>query len=226
MSIFAERLDRVKRETGLKKQEIAAKLNISRTMLYNYEKGENDPSRDVLLELAKLEKLFNYVHKQEGDKLTNVNQNGGLSLPDDAFSNVHMVPMVDWLEVGQNIDRLEDTDRAMIPTQCPDLSAFAVTLGDDPMMQPLFRDGDVIVVMPNTFAHSSSYALCKFKEGGIVFRWLSPRVLGEGSEPTGEEILMLVPLHANGETRTYKESDFEWIYPIWERKTLLWKHKS
>lgn len=52
MTIFSERLKRLRKNKGLKQQELASKLNISQKSYSNWENGKTEPSFDNLVKLA------------------------------------------------------------------------------------------------------------------------------------------------------------------------------
>jgi transcriptional regulator with XRE-family HTH domain len=52
--MLTERLKELRSGTGLKQEDIAIKLNISRSTYANYENGASEPSIPILLDLAKI----------------------------------------------------------------------------------------------------------------------------------------------------------------------------
>lgn len=54
---FMQNLTRFRKNQGLSQSEVADKLKIARTTYQSYEKGRNEPSLEILLNLSKLYKV-------------------------------------------------------------------------------------------------------------------------------------------------------------------------
>ena len=54
MTIFSERLKRLRKNKGLKQQEIADLVHVNRVTYTNWEKGKREPSFEILVKLADL----------------------------------------------------------------------------------------------------------------------------------------------------------------------------
>ena len=124
------------------------------------------------------------------------------------------IPVVGWAHAGQaaSYDELPKDWQELIPTDCRDSRAFGVTLEGD-SMEPSFREGDMLVLMPSEEIYSGCFAVCRFVDDGVVFRRL---------EFIGDRI-QLVPLNARYEPSHHQRSEFNWIYPVWGRWSQLWK---
>lgn len=208
MSSLAERLYRITKRHPLfnSKAKLADHLGLSRSMLYNYENGNPPAPREFLDKLTALE-------------IT-------LDIPDAGFSSTvqedtpvygggaRRIPVIGWAHAGQasTYEEMAHDWRRYIASDCRDPKAFAVTLEGD-SMEPYFREGDELILMPGEEAHSGCYAVCRFNDDGVVFRRIE--LMGD--------IIRLVPLNPRYEPCNYNRSEFSWIYPTWERRSQLWK---
>lgn len=205
MSDLSTRLFTLQRAMGIKqKEKIAEMLSVSRTMLYNYEQGDPEPPRELLLTLERLEREADIEHP-----FTPI-----LKEDAKAYGASRLIGLIGWAHAGEaeSYEELTDTWKKMIPTDCRDLKAFAVTLEGD-SMEPKYCEGDVIVVQPSEDPHSGCLVVAKFKNDGVIFRRI---------EMTGKTIT-LVPLNHRYETSQHTLEEFSWIYPVWGRWTQVWR---
>ena len=124
------------------------------------------------------------------------------------------VPVVGWAHAGHaaSYEELPIQWQETVPTDCRDPRAFSIVLEGN-SMEPIFRDGDQLVVMPSEVAHSGCYAVCRFLNDSFVFRRVE--IIGDS--------IRLAPLNDKYEATTHNRAEFSWIYPIWERRSRHWK---
>lgn len=125
------------------------------------------------------------------------------------------IGVIGWAHAGQaaSYEEIPESWQRTIPTDCRDPNAFAVTLEGD-SMEPMFRDGDLLVLMPSERIHNGCIAVVRLVTDGILLRRLEIR---------GKKI-RLVPL--NRESYEVEEIDCEqvsWAYPVWGRWSQVWK---
>lgn len=187
-----------------KKEKIAELLNVSRTMLYNYEQGDPPPPRELLSTLDRLE-------REAG-----IEQMFTSSLPEDtpAYGNFRTIGVTGWAHAGEagSYEEIPEHWKGKIPTECRDPKAFAVILEGD-SMEPKYSEGDLLVVQPTEQAHSGCLVVAKFAHDGVIFRRF---------EITGK-IVTLVPLNRRYQATQHSIEDFSWIYPVWGRWTQVWR---
>src|SRR5690606_26219856 len=124
------------------------------------------------------------------------------------------IGVIGWAHAGQAASYEEiplDWQRT-IPTDCRDPNAFAVTLEGD-SMEPLFRDGDLIVLMPSERIHNGCIAVVRLASDGVLLRRLEVR---------GKH-LRLVPLNHRYEVEEMPCDQISWAYPVWGKWTQVWK---
>lgn len=127
---------------------------------------------------------------------------------------VRMIPVVSWAHAGEaeSYEELPKDWQDKIPTNCTDESAFSVELHGD-SMEPRFSEGDRLILMPNQKAHNGCLAVCRFKNDGVIFRRI--QVIYDR--------IRLLPINPMYESTEHSENEFLWIYPVWARRTQIWK---
>ena len=208
---LTERLFLLQRALKLKKKEELAKLlEVSRTMLFNYENDDPPPPPEFLSRLVELERratpeqLFAGSEARVGEEAPTYR----------VREKSRQIPVIGWAHAGEaaSYEEIAPSWVDKVPTECRDDKAFAVRLEGDSMERD-FKDGDILVVMPQAEPYSGCFVVARFKDDGVVFRRL---------ETAGKRIL-LVPLNERYEVTSHEEDEFAWIYPVWGRWSQLWK---
>lgn len=124
------------------------------------------------------------------------------------------IPVIGWAHAGQaaSYEEMPEDWQQMIPTDCRDPKAFAVMLEGD-SMEPLFRDGDLLVLMPSQRIHNGCLAVIRLASDGVLLRRVEVR----------EERLRLVPLNPRYEAEEMSGDQISWAYPVWGRWSQVWK---
>jgi SOS-response transcriptional repressor LexA len=208
MSNLSERIYRITRRhpTLTGKAKLAEALHCSRSMLYNYESDNPAPPREFLDKLAALEVTLD------------IGEDDGSSVVQETKmvygAGARRIPVVGWAHAGQagTYDEISQDWRRFIASDCRDAKAFAVTLEGD-SMEPNFKDGDHLVLMPGEEAYSGCLAVCRFVDDGVLFRRL---------EFMGAQV-RLMPLNERYPTTIHERAEFSWIYPVWESRRQIWK---
>lgn len=208
MAEFSARLFRLQRSLGIKKkEEIAQKLGVSRTMLYNYEQGNPQPPAEILSTLATLEEQAGIEHLSTvGEVLKE--ETVVSSLP------IRMIPVVGWAHAGTatSYEELPVSWQERVPTECRDKKAFAVRLEGD-SMEPKFSESDLLIVQPSEEIYSGCLAVLRFASDGVLFRRVEVR----------ESSIILVPLNDRYKVEEVPKSDILWAYPVWGMWRQVWK---
>lgn len=135
-----------------------------------------------------------------------------LGFPEKGSSR--QIPVVGWAHAGQaaTYEELPADWQRLIPTDCRDPKAFAVTLEGD-SMEPLFRDGDLLVLMPSERVHNGCIAVVRLATDGVLVRRMEVR----------EDKFRLVPLNPRYEVEELACEQISWAYPVWGRWSQVWK---
>ena len=205
MSDLNLRLFTLQKAMGIRKKEkIAELLDVSRTMLYNYEQGDPPPPRELLLTLDRLE-------REAG-----IGQSFSSSLNEDPveYGRPKMIGVTGWAHAGEaeSYEEIPEHWKGKIPTECRDPKAFAVILEGD-SMEPKYSEGDLLVVQPTEQAHSGCLVVAKFVNGGVIFRRLE--FIGK--------IVTLAAENVDYKPSQHSIEEFSWIYPVWGRWTQVWR---
>lgn len=80
-------------------------------------------------------------------------------------------------------------------------------------MEPLFRDGDLLVLMPSERVHNGCIAVVRLATDGVLVRRMEVR----------EDKFRLVPLNPRYEVEELACEQISWAYPVWGRWSQVWK---
>lgn len=207
VSDFPEKLRDLRHRLDLTQSQMAEKMGLSMSYVYQLEAGKRVPSDAVVALVTML-----------GEQL----EAGLIELPSSSAApavaqepvSSRRIPVLGWAHAGQAAayEELPHDYQVTIPTDCRDPKAFGVHLEGD-SMRPQFDDGDLLVLMPSQEVYSGCFAVARFVDDGVVFRRI---------EFTGNQI-QLVPLNERYQVTTHSREDFSWVYPVWGSWTQLWK---
>ena len=206
MEIISSEVQQLRQQLGLTQDEMGNKLGVSGKYVGMIERGEKS-----ITAASSIGILFNLLREKgclPGESAAPLVSS---YLPKHT---IRMIPVVGWAHAGlpERYEEMPAGWQNLIPTECRDSNAFGVILEGD-SMEPGFKSGDNLVLMPSEEPHSGCYAVCRFADDGIVFRRL---------EFMGESV-RLVPLNERYEATTHTRGDFAWIYPLWGRWSQLWR---
>ncbi len=128
----------------------------------------------------------------------------------DPLPNVQPVPLIGFAQAGVGgffddggFPVGQGWDEVHLPSQEDD-SVYALEVSGDSML-PLYRDGDIIIVSPNSTVRRGDRVVVKTREGEVM-----AKVLQRKTAKT-IELLSVNPEHEN---RTFELRDLEWIARI------------
>ncbi len=128
----------------------------------------------------------------------------------DRLPNVQPVPLIGFAQAGVGgffddggFPVGQGWDEVHLPSQ-EDESVYALEVSGDSML-PLYRDGDVIIVSPNSAVRRGDRVVAKTKEGEVM-----AKILQRQTART-IELLSLNPDHEN---RMFEVRELEWIARI------------
>lgn len=221
-NIFPQRFQKAREVLGLTQVDMGNKLGITAKYLGMIERGDKDVDEGSSLGL-----LFRVVEDSIGNaKNLPFPTESGTPLKDERGDGPakrlgipnkpghREIPVIGWAHAGQaaSYEELPESWQEMIPTNCRDPKAFGVTLEGD-SMEPMFRDGDMLVLMPSQRIHNGCLAVVRLASDGVLLRRIEVR---------GER-LRLVPLNPRYEAEELSNDQVSWAYPVWGRWSQVWK---
>lgn len=217
MSSLSERLYSITKRhpTLVNKGKLAEYFGCSRSMLYNYENGNPDPPQDFLDKVTALEIVVGKELDGDSPFVQPARGKGnGRNLPFPESDHSRRIGVIGWAHAGQaaGYEELPASWQRTIPTDCRDPNAFAVMLEGD-SMEPVFRDGDLLVLMPSERIHNGCIAVVRLTSDGVLLRRIEVR---------GKR-MRLVPLNPRYEVEEMDCEQVSWAYPVWGKWQQVWK---
>lgn len=130
---------------------------------------------------------------------------------------VRWIPVISWAHAGRAATYEElpkDWQESLpVPHEIPE-NSFAVTLEGD-SMEPLYKAGDRVVVMPNVEPRNGCLVIAKLKDDGVVFKLYHQAGSGRPIRLTSYS-----PHHP---PLDLTEDDLHWIYPVHSVSRSVWK---
>jgi SOS-response transcriptional repressor LexA len=221
-NISPERILALRTKLDFTQEQFAKAVGVSRNYVSMLERGAKDVSENSSIGL-----LFRSMENADGGALHYANVEAESSMVREEptggsagsyrFANkshTYKIPVLGWAHAGQasNYDELPQSWQRMIPTDCRDAKAFAVSLEGD-SMEPMFRDGDMLVLMPSQQIHNGCMAVVRLVSDGVLLRRVEIR---------GDR-LRLVPINPRYEVDEVGMDEVSWVYPVWGRWTQFWK---
>lgn len=165
---FGERIKRARGAKGFTQVQLAEKLGVKQQIYQPWEAGKDgkqiEPNYDMLVKISKvLDVSVEWLLEGFFKNIESVSRPlGG-------------VPLISWVRAGKMhypIDNLQpgESEGPPVPSTCKDQDCFALRVQGDSMM-PEFQEGEIIVVSPNTEAHSGDYVVAKY-DGEVAFKKL------------------------------------------------------
>ena len=209
---FARQLATLRKTLGLTQEEMGTRLGVSGNWISLLEGNKKEPGDALMRHLELLQQAVDagLLEKAQPIKMQPVD----CKIPDPEFPPAKFVPVIGWAHAGESAgyEEIPKSWADQVPTECRDPKAFAVRLEGD-SMEPTFREGDLLIVMPSKEPYSGCFVVCRFKDDGVVFRRLE----------TAGSVIRLVPLNDRYPVSEHSAEDFSWIYPVWGRWSQLWK---
>lgn len=175
----AEFIKAARERKGLSQAEVARQLDVTRTTIYQWEKGIALPKRVHAIQLAGV--LGVPVSTLAGDPTS---ANVRLVDSNEAF---RYVPVIDWCDAGLGAAALppyprgEDVEylRVTFPVS---KDAFALEI-ENTSMFPEFKQGDIVVIDPDITPEGEDNILVQTKPDECVFAGYQPRGVDSKGEP-------------------------------------------
>lgn len=127
-----------------------------------------------------------------------------------------LVPIISWARAGQSGDyeELPEDWQESTRTDCPDPKAFALKIEGD-SMEPVHKEGDVVIVMPSFKPYPESLVVARFKNGDVAFKLMS------FLDADGER-MRLTSFNPTYPPRDLTTTDLAWIYPVYGFNRVTW----
>ncbi|HTJ78501.1 MAG TPA: XRE family transcriptional regulator [Rariglobus sp.] len=216
---FGERLRRVREKSGLTQEDFAKRMFVGRTYLNGLETGRNPPNDRLVHQLDVLEKtgvnLVDYpIFREPGLRVDESTPPPGIT------TTPRKVPVISWARAGEatSYEEIPKDWQKTVFSECPDPYAFAIEIEGD-SMEPNYRGGDVVIVMPSLKPRAHCLVVAKLKSDGVVFKVLS---ITAPYAKTKERVFRLASYNPLYSAVDYVEDDFHWIYPVHSVTRNLW----
>jgi SOS-response transcriptional repressor LexA len=226
-----------KKHLKLTNQEIAEKADVTDVYISLVLRGKRVPGDYALIRIAQAldldpqpiiyMALWEKACKQAKPFFEKIRPAGKQGMIDEAekldhldpypLGHAHSIPVVGWVQAGQFEPA---TDGDFPPGAADDYvysdikgrNLFALRVEND-SMEPIFHEGDILIVNPNIKPMTGDYVVAKLaQEGEATFKKLIEK----------DQIIILRPLNPNYEDIILtKEDQFELIGKVVERKTIF-----
>ena len=232
MGKISDMLERQRKKLGLSYTNIAEKVGISSVYISQVLRGQRIPKDNILLKLSDalgldpsvVLRLAHYEKAPEAARRylePSVKPAGSDAKFDNiepyALGSGRKVPILGWVQAGQ----FSPTATGDLSPLGPDDYIYSDILGrnlfalrvENDSMEPLFHQGDIIIVNPNIKARNGDFVVARRKEGGeVTFKKLKIE----------DDEIRLKPLNKEYDDIILKDDDdFEILGKVVERKTIF-----
>lgn len=221
---------------GYTQQQLAELAEVDQGSVSRYLRGKASPKASEIIRLAAALEVSTdwlltgdepgpgikgYLKKLKAVRNAVVHGSGNLAAAEADFDalmhegpGIRRIPVLGWAHAGQAkaYEELPREFQDTVPTDCRDPQAFGVVLEGD-SMEPSFREGDLLILMPGTRVHSGCLAVIRLADDGVLFRRI--QIVGDRYR--------LLPLNPRYETEEFSQDQISWIYPVWGSWRQLWK---
>jgi phage repressor protein C with HTH and peptisase S24 domain len=196
---FSQRVRRYREKEDISQEELAKRLGISRNYVSMIE-GGREPSDQVVSHFNLLE-TSPLVRDTPGEYRA---------------GKTRKVQVLSWARAGHlgSYEELPEDWRDSITTDCPDPKSFALKIEGD-SMEPFYKEGDVVVVMPSFKPYPDSLVVAKLKNGDVSFKIMSLL------DASGEHLRLSSHNPSYG-PRDVSVDDLEWIFPVYGFTRTTW----
>lgn len=156
--------------------------------------------------------LSNGVGEMTKEPITsNIDGNSETNLPAR-----RRIPIVSWVHAG-SADFADFADEYVDDDECIVQEVFGLRVKGD-SMEPLFHDGDLIIIDPTAEPRSGDFVIARLiDEGQTTFKKL--RIKGMNKE--GQAVMELIPLNPDYETYNSEITRFQIIGKVIEHRTYF-----
>jgi len=224
-------LERQRKKKALNYRKIAEQVGISSVYISQVLRGKRIPKDNILVKLSEalgldpavVLKIAHYEKAPESAR--QFLEPSSRSRAEQKFDNVEpyplgagrRIPVLGWVQAG----KFAPSATGDLSPESPDDYIYSDILGknlfalkvENDSMEPLFHEGDIIIVNPNIKPKSGDYVIARLnREGEVTFKKLIIK----------DERVVLRPLNTQYDDIILKEDqDFEIIGKVVERKTIF-----
>ena len=157
---FGTAVRRWRDERGMSQEELAGRLEITRSYLSQIENGESAS--------AKLQARFRRLAEAP---VSTPGSAGRAALDNAEIVPTRFVPLVSWAQAGRSVeyDELPTSWQKKVPTDLADPRAFAVTIAGD-SMEPRYQAGDVAFLEPSRPLRQQDLVIARLRDGDVTFK--------------------------------------------------------
>ena len=171
MATFAERLKSLRREKGWSQQRLADELELSKSSVNMYERGEREPGFETMEAIADLFNVdMNYLYGRTDIKIADpiVLDHSAAPAPRpipkgfEPMPEMDMVPLVGRIACGTPITAEQNVERIVcVPSKWR--STFTLTCKGD-SMEPRIHDGDLVAIRKQPEVENGEIAAVRIGE--------------------------------------------------------------
>lgn len=229
MKRISQLLDKRRRELGYNYKRVAESVGVSAVYISQILRGQRIPGDDILVKISKVldidpGKILKLAHYEKApvsarQYLDEARKDG------KGFDNVEpwelgvgqQIPVLGWVQAGKfapsetgDFGPFNADD--YIYSDIKGRNLFALKVQND-SMEPIFHQGDIIIINPNLTPESGDYVIVRLKdEGEVTFKKLVIK----------DRLVILKPLNPKYEDIILDKDDrFEVIGKVVERKTFF-----
>jgi SOS-response transcriptional repressor LexA len=232
MSGFSELLDKKMKQMGMNYNKLAVEVGVSAVYISQILRGRRIPKDSILVKLSEVLRLdprqvlsLAHYEKAPASARPYLGTGQGGSATPEKFENVgpyplgrgQRIPVLGWVQAGQ----FSPSESADLTPQSPDDYVYSDILGrnlfalrvENDSMEPVFHEGDIIIVNPNIKPESGDYVIARLKDKGeVTFKKLVVK----------EQRVILRPLNTKyDDIMLPEDEEFEIIGKVVERKTIF-----
>ncbi len=208
-STIGDRIRKGRENKEIDQGSLADKLDIATRTLQRWEKGEQVPGGDFLMQIARWTGVRpNWLLTGEGDMYLLTNRGGNILhfKQDSRFKKVNLVeiPLLSSVPAGKTaaIFHPEQVERYVTVDNLNDPGAFALIV-KGASMSPRIEDGDVVVVSPQREARSGDICVVRVNDEDVL-----------KMVKLDEEHVHLIPLNTEFDPLTVRKRDVAFIWKV------------
>jgi repressor LexA len=208
-SSIGERIRKARENKEIDQATLAAKTGIASRTVQRWEKGEQVPGGDFLLQIARFTGVRpDWLLTGEGDMYLRTERRANILRfhPDKSFRKVNLVeiPLLSSVPAGRTaaIFHPEHVERFVTVDNLNDPGAFALVVKGS-SMSPKIEDGDIVVVSPQRESRSGDICVVRVNEEDVL-----------KMVKIDEEHIHLIPLNNEFEVVTVRKRDVAFVWKV------------
>ena len=207
-SSIGERIRKGRENKEIDQASLADKVGIATRTLQRWEKGEQVPGGDFLMQIARWTGVRpDWLLTGEGDMYLRTDRSNVIRFRQDAtFRKVNLVeiPLLSSVPAGRTaaIFHPEHVERYVTVDNLNDPGAFALVV-KGASMSPKIEDGDIVVVSPQRESRSGDICVVRVNEEDVL-----------KMVKIDDEHVHLIPLNTEFEVVTVRKRDVAFVWKV------------